>query len=335
MRSRLLLAFALLLAVFQVADAQTRHVATVLVDFPDSQPFYSPEQILEWTRQDMSATDAFYAEQSYGAFTVQSDVFGIFRVDLTQEATKADIAAAAQAALAASGVDTSLYSDWVYVSPTTNSVGGGYGDLSGVWIARLPTEVASPGFDTAAHELGHHFFGLLHAKGSSSGQGDTLDIMGSGRGHFNALIKARLGWLSDAGLYRLRTVTQSGDYLIEPYESATAGVKALMVQAFARKVPGTKYYFEYRQPIGFDAYQPWAAPDNVFHGALVHTPDIFTTASVLAAFNPNDGPYPNVINRPALTVGQSFCNSDGRLRVTVLSESAAGLLVRIELGRCR
>jgi len=314
-----------------VAEAQTVRIATFVVTFPTSDP--APPPTMDWTRGLMTNVDAFYAEQSYGQFTLKSDVFGIYTVPLDSTATRPEIASAAQQAAIAAGVDLVPYG-WsgviggachcVYISPSAAIDAAGFGDGLGVWTA-ASAYPSVPAVRLVSHELGHHLFGLNHANGmingSSRSQFDSLDVMGHGNGHFNAVTKTRLGWLIPL------TVTDDGDYLLEPFEQTT-GLRALILQGGTQKQPQT-YYVEYRQPIGFDTIQPWAR--QAFEGAVVHlAPPQANTLLLEMTSSPN-----TIIDTPALTVGQTWCDDGGRLSVTPLSATPSGLLVRVMLGHCR
>jgi hypothetical protein len=152
--------------------------------------------------------------------------------------------------------------------------------------------------------------------------GDTLDVMGQGGGHFSAVTKWQLGWLTP------QTVTTSGDYTIAPYERTQAGdVKALMF----RDKQGFSYMLEYRQPFGFDGSGLWigsANPDNVFHGVVAH---LILNGSELLRLTPPDATTGTRIDQPALTVGATWCNKDGAFSMTTLSADTTGAVVRVNL----
>ncbi len=315
--------------------SQTR-LAAFVVTFPDSGP-YQPET-MTWMRDTMEQVDDFYAEQSYGQFILQSDSFGVYLVNLDHTATRQMIAAAAQQAARDAGVDLSPYTKFLYISPMTDYARAGYGDATGAWIA-LTNAPYIPNYNMIAHELGHHLFGLLHAHGiictdsngnsvpiyagrgsscTSLDYGDTLDVMGSGHGHFNALTKANRGWLT------AQAVTADGTYTLQPFESQGNGVKVLLVmnrQDFT-------YSLEYRQPIGFD--QTWFFTDDPAYvfGVIVHR--ALNGSELLQMNAPANG-----LKRPAMLAGQTFCDSDGRLSLSVVSATSVGATVAVKFGHCR
>jgi hypothetical protein len=273
-------------------------------------------------------------------------VLGVYTVPLDATANRTAVATAARQAAADAGVDLSPYAKFLYVSPATNSVRGGYGDLTGAWIAVESDYVAVPSLRTVVHELGHHVLGFLqHAHGllctdatpfgSTPGAtcavydyGDSVDVMGGGWGHANGLLKRQFGWLTDGGAWQARTVTASGDYALAPYAAAEPGVKTLL----AKSKQGFTYALEYRQAVGFDASIPYGgvSQPNVFGGVLLH---LALNGSELLRMNPGAA-SPSFIDTPALLVGQSFCDRDGRLAFTVLSASPSGASVRVRFGHC-
>jgi hypothetical protein len=89
------------------------------------------------------------------------------------------------------------------------------------------------------------------------GAGDPL--------HFNAVQKELLGWLNYGVSPPITTVTASGMYTIDAYQSMGSAPKALKV-----KTPtGDWYYVEHRRALGFDA-ATLATNTNVTMGVLVH-----------------------------------------------------------------
>jgi hypothetical protein len=335
----------LFMALAWPAQAQTR-LAVFVVTFPTSDP--APPQTMDWTRDLAAQVDAFHVEQSYGQYALTSDVFGIYTVPLDLNATHADIAAAAQQAAVAAGVDLSPYAGCgaslcaLYLSPQTTVVTVPYGDNTGAWIPGT-TYPRVPSYQTALHELGHHLFGATHdhgyrcvdakgqhvpmdfAKGSSCTYweyGDDLSVMGQGFGHWSAVSKP---WLTAVGPWQIQSVPVDGDYPLAPFETATPGVKALRVTG-----SDWTYVVEYRQPIGFDVPQQGSLPANIFSGVIVH---LSLAGSRLLFMNPPDPATGK--RRPALTVGQTFCDGPGRVSLLLVSATPDGAVVRVNFGHCK
>jgi hypothetical protein len=99
------------------------------------------------------------------------------------------------------------------------------------------TVTYAPNLGSLTHELVHHLGpGEANSMVCDPTQcrfvpyGDVFDIMGSlSGGHPNPSTKRSLKWLDAPGLPMTQRVTASGRYTIEPYETATGGVKALVL----------------------------------------------------------------------------------------------------------
>lgn len=326
---------ALVMLFHNSADAQIageRRVAIFVVTFADSPS--APEWAIPNARAVADANDALWAEQSYGLFTTSSDVFGVYVLPLaSQDANELTIKNEAMNAARLAGVDLSVYTGWVFVSPISAYVSGGLGNGNGVWIASNFDFPLIPDYQVLAHELGHHLHGLPHASsyvcsdlkplGSSCSvreYGNMLDIMGSGYGHFNALTKAGYGWLS------VQRVAKSGDYLIAPLEAA-GGVRALEVVSTSNRSP-RRYVLEYRQPIGFDArLTSFVNSENVWSGVLV----TMASGTPLLLHMTADPTFES----PALLPGQEFCDKTARLSIAPLWANSDGVMVRVRYGNCR
>src|SRR6185503_7903481 len=107
--------------------------------------------------------------------------------------------------------------------------GGSVANPSRAWINGTYSQ------RVVAHEMGHNF-GLYHSRSStcdSSGcvvdeYGDDHDSMGGVHAHFNAFQKERLGWLGSGSSPAIQSVTESGQYPLEPFATPNGGLpKAL------------------------------------------------------------------------------------------------------------
>jgi hypothetical protein len=321
-------------------------LAVLIVTFPGLSPFGDPVGSLQSGMQEVAT---YYQQQSYGRFTFSPDVFGVYTIERPISPTSAfdarnQVAVNANAAATAAGVNVAAYQSIVYILPHTTYIGAGYGDRQGVWIALHQDFPATPSFQLLAHELGHHFFSLNHARGcaysdqtplgtnggtclGNYNQGDTLDVMGRGYLSFNPIIKRQLGWL-DAN--QLLIVTKDGEYTLTPY-GTIGGLKVLILQGGTKRNPAN-YWIHYRQPIGADArLNPWTNPENLFHGAVFHA--VVVSEPQLLKMTPSESPNTDT---PALQVNDTFCDPFGqKIAVTPIRATESELTVRINVGRCR
>lgn len=320
------------------AQAQSVRLAVFVVEFPGMTPY---PDTMERARVLADDGQRYFTEVSYGKYTLQADVFGIYTVPLDGTATMVDIRREAFAAAEAAGVDLSVYSKWAFIHPATINARGEWGDFSGVYLGMVGNAALVPTQHYFFHGLGHHLFGLNHARGTQcrtdatgtviceafAPYGDNLDVMGAGdTNHFNALTKARLGWLT------ITPVTGSGDYVIEPLETVSGGIQALSFN-IGRKNRQQTLVLQYRQPIGFDVYTGFANPANVFNGVEFHMDLNGSEQMEMNAYTPNQ-PYEQNYN-PTLTVGQTYCNGEAHISATVVSVSSAGAVMRMNTkARC-
>src|SRR5207253_4043982 len=102
--------------------------------------------------------------------------------------------------------------------------------------------------------------------------GDLFDKMGGTTysGHFNSFQKERLGWLNSGTSPPIMTVPTSGTYVLETYETAGSGPKALKILKSTDPTTGyrTWYYVEARKAIGFDEFLA-TVTNNATNGVLI------------------------------------------------------------------
>jgi hypothetical protein len=298
--------------------------AILLVQFADSATPH-PDTLratIDVTRR----LEAFYAEQSYGQLTLNCEVAGPYLVAKPTATEPSIIRKELQAsAIAASGTSANHIA---VISPVINIGAGGYGDNSGVWIQSSTPDVRAPGFHILAHEFGHHLEQWNHDRGmncstgplsgtcTTYNQGDSLSVMGYGNGHVSPLAKIKAGWLSAT------EITRTGDYTLAPYHQSG---DVLKLTGGTKRRP-TVYLLSYRPA---DAASSWVDPNNLQHGVVLY---LITSESYLLAMNPTTG-LPHTNTRPALMIGQSFC--EGAFTVRPKGITSDGLVVAIDLRRCR
>ncbi|EHZ2571903.1 cadherin-like domain-containing protein [Vibrio parahaemolyticus] len=308
----------------------------LLVNFQDN-----PQQ--PWTIdevQDMvfGKVNDFYKENSFGQTWLSGEVHGYYTLPINSSCDYKGFESYITAAAEADGIDTSSYSRKVYIYPKVENCGwSGMGTVGGnpsrAWIN------GAFRLNTIGHELGHNF-GLHHAQALECGTntvggtcynysyGDTLDIMGTSNGHFNAFNKEQLGWIKPSE-QEVITVTNSGTYSLEPYETAPAGAaKGLRIKRGTDAASGQPlwYYIEYRQPIGFDSFlegQTTITDGVVFHAV---TGDDLSSVQLLDM-------TPNSVNSDlidaALIAGNTYEDTEAGITITTEWADSTGASVHV------
>ena len=160
------------------------------------------------------SVDDLYRAMSFGQVSFSGRVVG----PVTLNASSTDAcnnnvwADAADALVAATGIDPSQYARKLYVMPSSMCPAAGLGELavtpSRAWVFTCDIP------HVYAHELGHNL-GMDHAATPTTEYGDDSDVMGSQGGlkPVNAPHKRQMGWLGDPQTFE---VTQTGTYVIAP-----------------------------------------------------------------------------------------------------------------------
>jgi hypothetical protein len=257
--------------------------------------------------------------------------------DTTGGAGFTDIENAAIAAAQNAGINLDAYDTVFLIGPYLASCS--------LYGAAAATIGGTPGFveyisrgsilsdHVVAHEIGHNL-GLHHARflncDSAVYENNALslcgyveygdfDVMGQTSNssfHFNSVFKEFLGWLQP------QPVTATGVYKLTPYELGP-GTKALEI---APLQASDTFYFEYRQPLGYDVDEP-----VVFNGPFFH---LGGNPSYLLNITPSEmngvGDFAEPLY-PGLSPGQTYVDYANRFSVTTLSTTpaAAQLLILV------
>ncbi len=352
-----------LAAAASCSGSGNQSIAVLLVNFGNTTlpAGVTPEFVNDVFFGSGRSVDGFWREESYGATWATGAVFGPFTLSqsLSCDQNQAVMNAAIQAA--APTVDFSTYNRIFIIMPQSGSCPGGYGMVgcggistpsgyvtgSVTWLTADTFAAHDYGVETASHEGGHNL-GLSHASslafagpvplgapgdpGTHNEYGDIYSNMGSGFlaygsyfiSHYAAPHKSMLGWF---GPGNVQTVTANGTFVLQPYETATAGIQVLKM---LRPGTNTWLWIEYRQPLGYDVtVQPFG--NQIFSGALIHYEDPFSYSGYthLLAFNPSS---PGNFYAPALPAGSSWQDPYSPLSLTVNSATPAGLSVTVSFG---
>ena len=330
----------------QAVEASTGDHATavVLVTFTDNAS--QPKTVAETDALVFGDVSDFFWENSYQQTFLSGKTFGWYPIPMA--ATNCDtmaIAREADRAATAAGANLAPYEPIIYMVPYNS--GCGFSGTGGRNAAgqHLVFINGDSGFQTkvVAHELGHRFE-LFHSDAldcnvtplgdtcTKDGYGDPADAMGNRLGHFNAFQKELLGWLNAGTSPAIPVVTTSGRYRLDPFETTSAGIKALKVRkgTDANGAP-VHYYLEYRQLTGFDAGLANVG-GNLANGVLVHTGsqgDLLT--SIMLDMTPNSILTSRAADffDGALAAGKTFTDATSGVTISVVSVDASGATVDI------
>ncbi len=205
---------------------------------------------------------------------------------------------------------------------------------------------------TAVHELGHNFgnhhASFLQCQSSSDSieacllgegeYGDPYDVMGTAQDlyHGNAVMKENLGWLTAQGPYRIKKITQSGTYYLQPIGSQNEGLKAITIPHGSE--PSPMLSLEYRLPIDLDEniarwFEKNIVSGDVFEGALLHTGNTSDNHSYLFDPTPTNN-YQADRYESSLHFGSKYTDVNTGTEIEILDPTeSAELPVKITLGR--
>jgi hypothetical protein len=264
---------------------------------------------------------SFYLENTYGQTIMSFTVVGYYTIGAA--GTSCDYygwATQAEAKATAAGVNLNAYDRRVFAFPKVGgcswagmgNVGGPRSWTNGYYNLRV-----------IAHEQGHNF-GDHHSKATSCNTpsscstieyGDDRDVLGRSGvvAHMNAFQKERLGWLNYAGAPAARTVTTSGQYWIDNYETLSGDTKALKIWNAAKN---GYYYVESRARMGFDA--------NVAAGVTLHLGT--SGVSYQVDLDPNTSTYDSTLD-----VGHAFTDASMGLTIETISSGVDGAMIAVTM----
>lgn len=294
---------------------------------------YKDNVVEPWTKATVSneifgTVNDFIKENSSQQTSMSGNVYGWYTLPLNSTSCNdADITTAFEQVAQANGINLSAYSRHIFVTPTNPTCSwGGLGSVGG-----SPSKTIINGrmnWYTIAHEYGHNL-GLRHAHAKDCGSsvlsdncthveyGDALDVMASSKGHFGAYMKEQLGWLN------VTEVNSSGIYSLAPFAGSASSVpKAIKVIKEVDSVYGTStwYYLTYRKSVGFDSV--FDANSNLQNGVVVHTgSERRSIGSYMLDMTPNSSSVYIDPYDPALTVGNSYSDSEASIVIDTLSVS--------------
>jgi hypothetical protein len=335
----------------------------ILVNFQDNP--IEPYTIADAQTAVFGETNDFFLENSYQQAWLNGDIVGWYTIPVASTVCNFNaIASEAQSAAAARGVTLASFDHYLYAFPQNvcgwwglSTVGG---NPSQSWVN------GSLDLMVTVHELGHGL-GLSHSHALDCGTetignvmsstfppppgtcyeieyGHVSDAMGGAYpGHYNAFHKERLGWLSYGFSPPITTVTTSGTFILEAYESASGGMKALKILKSNDLVTGQKtwYYIEARKAIGFDGFLATTAStagiaSTIEDGVLVSLgTDGNGNRSELLDMNPatDTNIWQWLANAPLLP-GQSFSDPAAGMTITTewVTETKAAVTISFAPG---
>jgi hypothetical protein len=313
-------------------------------DKPTDRPF-TIDQIKDTI---FNTVNKMFIEFSYGQTTVVGDVINWTTVPINStdscDTITDKMSESAESIAKAAGYDLSRYSRKIFIFPTTSTCGwAGLANRGG-----KPTNLWINGYTSSeviGHEMGHNV-GLPHSNSlecNTTGcklvpYGDYADTMGIPyfypNSHFNAAQKELLGWLGFQSSPPILTISNSGTYVIDAYETKNGKAKALKILKEIKSDGSRDYYYiEFRQGIGFDVNIGNCTDCNFTKGVLVHQANsVDIEQTVLLDMSPEDTDKSRMV---ALLPGKSFNDPkvpNGGVTITLNSISTESAVLNVTFG---
>ena len=250
---------------------------------------------------------------------------------------------AAQNAAIADGFLESNYTNIIFAWPYTNSclwegssnLGGSYVYINGSFELKV-----------IAHELGHNFtlhhansYDCINADGkrvpisntcTANEYGDPFDMMDGNpfrsTNHFNVFNKGRLNWFN---IQNTQDVNQGGIYTIVPLEKISNETQVLRIPRTINKTGKIidYYYLEFRQPFGFDNFNP---NDPVVNGVSIRIAPNYNKKIAKTLLIDTTADTPTFLDA-ALNLGKIFQDKKNNLTIKTIAVTSSSITMDINI----